>query len=280
MSRIVLVHGIGKQHKGPESLLSDWLPALRDGVLLAGGTPPESKSVSMAFYGDLFRPPGRALGEPDLDASDVVDPFDQSLLTAWWEAASAIDPTVPGPTAATRIRTPMAVQRALNALGHSRHLAGLSDRALIFDLSQVRRYFTEPSIREAVRGRVAGSVSSESRVMIAHSLGTVVAYEALCSHADWPIETLITLGSPLGVRNLIFDRLDPAPRGERGVWPGSVATWINIADRGDIVAVEKKLSILFGADVMDISVDNGSHAHDVRPYLTAKATGAAIRDSI
>ena len=77
MTQIVLVHGIGKQVKGPHTLLADLYPALSDGLAFAGSeiAPDE---VSVAFYGDIFRRPGqRDFGFPELDASDVTDPLDQ-----------------------------------------------------------------------------------------------------------------------------------------------------------------------------------------------------------
>ncbi len=52
---------------------------------------------------------------------------------------------------------------------------------------------------------------------------------------------------------------------------------VNVADAGDVVvALVKDLRPLFGGQVADYLVHNGSHAHDVRPYLTAAETGAAI----
>jgi hypothetical protein len=43
-----------------------------------------------------------------------------------------------------------------------------------------------------------------------------------------------------------------------------------------VVALVKDLRSLFGDQVDCYLVHNGSHAHDVRPYLTAPETGAAI----
>jgi hypothetical protein len=104
----------------------------------------------------------------------------------------------------------------------------------------------------------------------------VVAYEALAAHPEWPARKLVTLGSPLGIRNLIFDRLRPAPVNGTGAWPGAVSAWTNVADAGDIVALNKRLASLFGSRVQDESIDNGAKAHDVCPYLTSAKTGQAI----
>ena len=65
MPRIVAVHGIAQQFKGPNVLRTEWLPALRDGLLLTGVRFPRDDDLVCASYGDLFRPPGtKAVGIP------------------------------------------------------------------------------------------------------------------------------------------------------------------------------------------------------------------------
>ncbi len=104
-----------------------------------------------------------------------------------------------------------------------------------------------------------------------------MAYEALCAMSGHPVRALVTLGSPLGIRNLVFDRLDPAPLGGQGRWPGSEGlVWTNVADSGDVVALEKDLRGRFGDRVRIALVHNGAHAHDATSYLTDKLTGVAI----
>jgi pimeloyl-ACP methyl ester carboxylesterase len=165
----------------------------------------------------------------------------------------------------------------LDALSQSKTFAGLTEAALIFNLKQVRRYMTELETRAAIQARVAESLPAGTRVVIAHSLGTVVAYEAICKHPEWKIEGFITCGSPLGIRNLIFDRLEPAPEG-LGVWPGGVQWWVNVADQGDVVAVEKYLKNRFGSKVEDWIVSNGlTEVHGAEKYLAQTATTAPLR---
>ncbi|MFF7066903.1 hypothetical protein [Streptomyces pseudovenezuelae] len=280
MTRLVLVHGIAQQHKGPRTLLADWYPGLTDGVILAGAAL-EERDVTMAFYGDLFRPVGhRGLGEPELDASDVDEGLERDLLLAWWRAAAQMESRVPGPDTAARGRTPYLVQRALDALSHSAFFAGIGERMLISDARQVRRYFTEPDLRRAIQARFLAALTDRTEVVVAHSLGSVVAYEALCAHPQVPDLTLVTLGSPLAVRGLVLDRLLPPPRDGRGRWPAPVRGWTNIADRGDVVALAKDLAPVFGHRVTDVLVHNGARAHDVRPYLTARETGQAIASAL
>lgn len=262
MSRVLLVHGVAQQYRGPETLKADCAPALCDGVSLANGYL-TSDEVSVAFYGDLFRPLGRGSGMPDYDASDVNDEFERELLALLWAEVAE--------EGQSRVRTPSWIQRALYAVNRISFFSGLSERVLIGSLKQVRSYFTDPYVRNRVRQRVLGAVTPETRVLVGHSLGSVVAYEVLCAEPDLPVTTFVTLGSPLGIPNLIFDRLEPEP----GRWP-NVSAWTNIADRGDVVALAKELRPLFGDQVRDVFIHNGARAHDVRPYLTARETGIAI----
>ena len=92
---------------------------------------------------------------------------------------------------------------------------------------------------------------------------------------------LVTLGSPLGIPNLMLHRLEPPPLGLggalRGVWPGGEElAWTNIADDGDVVALVKDLRPAFGDRVRSARVHNGSHAHDAAAYLTDGLCGQAI----
>jgi pimeloyl-ACP methyl ester carboxylesterase len=290
MCQLVCVHGIGQQHKGEDVLLGEWIPAMRDGVRRATGTeePIRDTDVRCAFYGDLFRPSGDSLGvgDPWLTADDATE-YERDLLLAWWQAAAEVEPQVIDPDANTLARFPRSVQAGLRALSGSAFFAGIAERALLFDLRQFRRYLTESQTREAVQKRVAATVSDDTRVLVGHSLGAVVAYEALCAHPEWPVRGLVTLGAPLGIRNLVFERLKPEPSrtaggsgGLLGQWPGGVSQWTNVADAGDVVALVKNLRPQFGEKVNCFQVHNGSRAHAVEPYLTAPETGAAIAAAI
>lgn len=292
VASVVCVHGIGQQSSGERSLLASWEPALLDGITrcaatVSGGSAVRSDGVmptlAMAFYGDVFRPAGSFLGvgEPMLGPGDVEPGLEQELLAAWWAEAADVDERVARPDGDTLATTPGWVQRALTQLSNSRFFADVALRAVVFDLKQVARYLTEPEVRAAVRARVLAALDDETRVVVAHSLGSVVAYEALCATPGHGVQALVTLGSPLGIANLVFDRLDPAPAGGTGVWPGGEdLVWTNVADQKDVVALVKDLRPRFGARVRNALVHNGAEAHSVVPYLTDEVTGAAIVDGL
>ena len=279
MARIVAVHGIANQYNGEHQLHTDWLPALRDGLKRAGAAGIEAADLSCAFYGDLFRPGGKAL-EPFYDASDLDDKWEQDLLLAWWEEAAQLEPMVPGPDSSGKGIVWSVLQSALDGLSQSSFFAGLAETILIRDLKQVRRYLREPELRAAARQRVRAALGPDTRVVIGHSLGSVVAYEALCTAPQQPAHTFITIGSPLGIRNLIFDQLDPAPNAGLGRWPEGVTRWVNIASPDDIVALEKNLNSRFGAGVIDQRVDNGARFHDAMRYLCTREVGDAVASGL
>jgi hypothetical protein len=240
--------------------------------------------VECIFWGDVFRRKGRFLGVDDLeqlDGDDITDPAEIELLGRWWAEAAATDTAVVPPGERT-LGGGFPVQSALAALSGSRFLAGVTERVLIHVLNQVRAYFTDSEKRAEIQARFAAVVSDDTRVVVGHSLGSVIAYEGLCAHPEWKIRHFVTLGSPLGIRNIVLDRLVPAPARDRssntvrGRWPEGVTKWTNIADRRDFVALIKRLHAVFAPEVVDIVIDNGARWHDVTRYLTAVETGEAI----
>jgi len=284
MAVIVGVHGIAQQFKGGYQLGSVWFDALRDGLKAAGYRAAADAlaptDLRVAFFGDLFRPKGaKAGGEPPYTAADVKPGPERDLLKSWYSAAVEQDPSL-GPPAGAKGPGRVAAQVMLARLLQSQTFAGAAQRALIGNLKQVTRFLADTAVKDQVLGRVHEEVDDSTRAMIGHSLGSVVTYEYLCRYRPSSVELLVTLGSPLGIPNLIFDKLTPTPVDGVGAWPAGVAGWINVADLDDIVALRKQLAGLFrgpaAAVVDDRMVDNGDHPHAIDRYLNARETGSAL----
>jgi WD40 repeat protein len=75
-------------------------------------------------------------------------------------------------------------------------------------LKQVRHHLDDPKIRHAACASVEHAVGTETTVIIAHSLGSVVAYEALCSHLDGR-PALAASGTDGAIRVWYLDALNP-----------------------------------------------------------------------
>ena len=281
MARIVIIHGIGQQMEGENTLRAGLFPALRDGMS-RGGVDVSPEDVSFASYGEVFRPASEFLAPTAYyDEFDVESGYEEQLLIALWRRAAESDETILPPDEEVLLSAPSIVRRALAAISKSPFLANVAERSFIGDLKQVRMYFCNSDLRAKVQDRVATAITKDTRVIVAHSLGSVVAYEVLCSRPYWPVRALVTLGSPLGVRNLIFDRLQPRPTTDVatgqliGLWP-PVSMWTNIADETDIVAAVEDLRPLFGNKLRQIRVHNAPKVHDMRSYLTDSLTGYSI----
>jgi hypothetical protein len=280
MSKIVGVHGISQEFRGSHIIHTEWLPALKDGLERVGARLESDKDFKCAFYGDFFRSsPKGAIGIPNYDVNDLDSDWEKELLQQWWEGAAKLEDSIKAPEELSKekARVPRNVQRALSIVSHSNFFGHVAEKIVIFYLKQVKGYLHNPALRKQIQDRVIECIDRDTRILVGHSLGSVVCYEILCQHPEWPVKVLVTLGSPLGIKRLIFDRLEPSPQNNIGSWPGSIEKWINIADAGDIVALEKQLNPLFDGTVEDQLVYNGSTAHDASNYLTAVETGKAIQ---
>jgi hypothetical protein len=285
MPRVLGVHGIGQQYRSGPELTRGWWEALRGGLEVAGFRATANNlaetDLRVAFFGDLFRPKGAlAGGEPPYTPADLQPGPERDLLQAWYDAAVAQNPSL-GPPEGALGAGRRAAQAMVERLLRSPTFARVAQRAFIGNLKQVTAFLATPEVKERVLQRVAEEVTVDTRVIVGHSLGSIVVYEYVARSRPPQVELLVTAGSPLGIPNLVFERLTPAPANGVGAWPGRVAGWINVADADDVVALRKRLAPLFaapdgGAGVQDHLVDNGEEPHEASRYLNAEPTGAAL----
>jgi hypothetical protein len=78
-------------------------------------------------------------------------------------------------------------------------------------------------------------------VIVCHSLGTIITYDVLSepAFANFDVQLLVTLGSPLGIAN-VQDRLRGGA-GRPNPVPKAVKAWSNFADSWDPVALDRTL---------------------------------------
>ncbi|WP_433722385.1 hypothetical protein ACQP0C_21360 [Nocardia sp. CA-129566] len=212
---------------------------------------------------------------------DVGSGAEREFVEALYARAVQLEPDLAPPTGAMgagRIAVKVAVDRLLR----SRVFAGVTERMLVGNMKQAIAFLGDPGVKARVLDRLRESVSADTRVLIGHSLGSIVAYELLCAAAgETPVELLVTMGSPLGIPLLVFDRLTPVPVDGVGAWPGTGIGWVNVSDPDDFVALRPQLGGLFAAADSDVSVDdrvvdNGSDPHAAQRYLNSRETGSAV----
>lgn len=211
---IVGVHGIGNFRRGRQPceaariLGTEWHTRLASALRSAGAGAP-APEISMAYYADLLRPTGRQGGGDDLDD---LDPHEIEFARQWLDAFD-----LPAGTAAGRSTVP--VRQAVETLAQMRLLGPSATRWFVaLFCREVHAYLKDPNspARAAIRARVTDALETMgARVVIAHSLGSVVAYEALWDRPDLEVDLLVTLGSPLALPHAVLPRLWPAT----GQWP-------------------------------------------------------------
>jgi hypothetical protein len=264
---VTFIHGIGNKIEAGALELS-WVDALRDG----GGPdlPAEGVSTSLCYWADvLYAEPlsptqaaAEANDDVDLMAVEVVaEPWFQKLPPAeqkevldlaaevgaisWItdggeggaDSAAPVDSSDPEARKVDFERVPlpgpikkMVMEDFLRDVHHYLWNAEFTPRS-------GERYAVRTEIRRrAVDTLTAAAAAEPPHVVVAHSLGSVVAYDVLQNVARTPaVDGLLTVGSPLGLDE-VQDRLDPGWSRWDGFPAGRVRDrWVNVYDRLDPV---------------------------------------------
>ncbi|MFF8572707.1 hypothetical protein ACF07F_35240 [Streptomyces sp. NPDC015237] len=277
---VIAIHGIWQGNTNARKLQADWAGALAKGLRLHHGSSCPVPPLTVAYYGNLFRQRSQRLGPNDgvlmidedepftdeeeafvLDTLALYAPPDLNLQEIETETLGLGIPYIPLPVARFLAAADRGVGRGVG-------------RPLLRLVRQVYRYLHH-DIGERIRGHVLPELHREGpRLVIAHSLGSVIAFDMLTRTETGPgpegLTTLVTCGSPLS-------------------WPtirrslGQVDTlrlpdgieWINLHAAGDIVAQGGLAGV--APSVQDELVYNGlASPHEARRYLECEALSNVI----
>ena len=257
-----------------------------------------------------WRPLTRALGGLTVDL--VAPAYDDLLTTSGRVHARRAAEDARATTDAAR-RAYVERQRQLgdlvDAVGESTRMAwpaglphpsSLADRlplasmlrAPVFGLDQMGRYLDDDARRAAVLHRAAHAIlrAPRPRVVVAHSLGSVVAWDLLADPRI-DVDLLITLGSPLA---------HPAIQASAGAFPyHRVGAWLNVVHLLDPVPAGRGLRHAFPAacdaflsPMPDLSSPGGAlsrvaaavagaaTSHLDSSYLASRTVLAAVREAM
>ena len=162
-------------------------------------------------------------------------------------------------------------------------------------------YYAEPDLRtltndrlvDAVRG---GLATGEQVVVVAFSMGTLVAYDTLRANPGLPVGALVTCGSPLATPS-IYRRVEatgPSRARVRTPFPSQLRLWVNVWTKDDpATAGHHDMAARFPAPdpasqhVQDLETWGRSAtptspfgAHDALDYLGSRTVGAAVRAAV
>lgn len=133
------------------------------------------------------------------------------------------------------------------------HVAGVRMTVHLRDLTRYRRDANGIATHTRRMLKVPLRAATEARrpiLLIGHSMGSVIAYDALweLSHVGRDhveVDTLLTMGSPLGQRYM-QKRILGADRAGFDRYPTNIRHWINLSAVGDLTALDPYLVNDFG----------------------------------
>ncbi|WP_055589360.1 hypothetical protein [Peterkaempfera griseoplana] len=274
---VLAVHGIGNLQAGctPQDaaglLARQWQPRLAAGWTAAGLARQPVPRLAAAYYAHRLAEP-QAQGPGDDDRPESLTPDQARVAAALLTAAG-----VPVPAQAQGPVT-MPLRQSLDWLAARRGVAARTlGRVVVAFAREVYVYLSHPGRRQRARECVAEALREHRpRVVLAHSLGSVVTYETLHAHPELAPELLVTLGSPLGLPGAVFEALDPEPLAGRGARPPRVARWVNLADPGDLIALPSRLGDRFPVDRHAEAYLGRLDFHTLGGYLGSGMTAAAM----
>ena len=241
------MHGVGNYLPGQPAekvaarRSADWAASVATGL----GIRPDALDFTVAYYAPLLHAGVPATQAAALDPDRALDALDSStdaVARSWIEALDLPEVTVQG-----RLAVPL--RHAVTAAADRFSLNGrLTKLFVAVCFPEVARYLAadDAPARAQAREHVATAITDRrARIVIAHSLGTVVAYEALHARPDLEVDLLITLGSPLALPSAVFPRLQPRPGGGIGLRSANVRRWVNISDYGDPIAILRPFKTYF-----------------------------------
>jgi hypothetical protein len=238
--KLVMVHGRDQVGQDPDALKERWLDALKTGLERAGKTLPAGTTIEMPFYAIELERLLLQLEMPlaiEANARGPVTGPEAQLRVQILEALAAN--MLVGPDQINREFDGEPIERgAANwpwvhaILRAVDRVSAVRARMLDSFTRDVSVYLSYPGVRKRINAFVRDAIGGEDCVVLAHSLGSVVAYNVLAEGVGLPrVPRFITVGSPLGIGAINSHLKRPLSS------PACVGNWFNAFDTRDVVAL-------------------------------------------
>jgi hypothetical protein len=280
MPQLVFVHGRGQEKKDALAVKREWLKALGEGLKKSGLTLPiGEQDVKLPFYGKTLFDLSSGV-DADKAAEIIVrgardDARERAFMLSVLKEVqrknkitdAQIRELAEGDEVIERgVLNNRFVQGLLRAV--DRFVPGGSGAALGLATKDVYAYISDPVIRAKINQGVRQALSpGVPTVVVAHSLGSVVAYTLLKEEgkaAGWDVPLLVTVGSPLSVTAI---KKAVAPNKH----PACVGKWLNALDPRDTVALYPMDKANFPIDPLienKVDIENKTeNRHGISGYL-------------
>ena len=288
MTTLVCIHGRGQFGKNPDELRRKWAAGLNFGLTASARPTVNPDRLVFPFYGDLLEAKklqAQRTGA-DLDLESAAAIRDQHISPLMPKPVAEVESdllrSMADEAGVADLQQEGFEERILKIPGARRLLEVLADHtgveqevieAFLTDIA-VYYKFARNEVLDLVRSELAAG--NEPIVLLAHSLGTVVARDLLEDAAVRDRTVLfLTVGSPLGLQACYKNLLVHGP-----VHP-KVHAWTSAWDPDDIVALGHPLERLYGQPLEDVRVDNPANkAHAIEHYLGHQRVATRIGDAL
>ncbi|MCA8951039.1 MAG: alpha/beta hydrolase [Planctomycetes bacterium] len=278
--------------EGVTSTMSYWADVLYEAPEPSGSFESAGDELSQVVGVDLSWRAGLVGGEREfverLAAKLQVDVPEGADATA---AAPAVDETGPEPASNEQFLEwvplpPFIKKRVMKAKLRDLH-------HYIYNVSHSPRSGETYAVRDELRKRFVAQIEagaaragSEKHVVVAHSMGTVIAYDCLRSVPECPeIDGLLTLGSPLGLDEVQAGL--PGWENRRNAYPAKIRDrWVNVYDRLDpVCGFDPRIANDYERDgqrvIEDVNEQNwGRWRHDSAKYFQGPLLRRALREMV
>jgi hypothetical protein len=241
--RLVMIHGRGLKPSA-DDLAPLWLAAMRRGIERDHGklvAEFDTLETSFVYFGDLTAPLLQQRGATIDEQLNLAD-----LQTALAELAARDSRKRFRSENYQRLRRRSGIGKlSMMLMAPLARGFGMEDRLLAKTAPELARYRTDETLAGAMRQRLLDVLrpalaSDEDVMLVAHCVGSVVAYDCLWLMSrgddclDQKLTTLVTIGSPLA-NDSVRHGLLGAREGVERRYPGNITHWFNIAAEDDYV---------------------------------------------
>ena len=261
MALVLVVPGPSRHAPDPARVIG----ALGSAVRAVRGLVPAPGEIEIFEPDEFFARPQSASGPTRSETLELAG----ELLQGWWSNAYCRDEETP-------VVSPPEPARAEQELATTAFF-GTGCGSAMWEAEALARYLTDQKLRHELRDTVQAAVKSDTKVIIGHGIGALIAYEALCVVGENTNVTFVTLGAALSGPAQVFQRTEPRPRDEQGHWPAAVRHWTNIVAHSDLTATNvPELTERFGQGIDDQVLALTLTQGDMYKYLIDQATGRAV----
>jgi len=262
-SKIIIgIHGLG--NKPPQPLLQEWWKkALLEGLRLQR-KPVDDFHFELVYWADILylHPLNPAVSDPD-DPLFIDNPYIPAVTR------------LPSSSSEIRFKILDQLEKWMEDVflndDMSINVSKVTDKLIKHYFSDLDAYYQtrlidktgrEFEVKQEIRARLEEVLRRHRRkniMLIGHSMGSIITYDVITlTVPDVPIDTWVTIGSPLGIP--IVRKRAIAEQSSRGVKVHRVGTpqsvirnWYNLSDIHDKIAVNYQLNDDYGQNRLEVS---------------------------